>query len=300
MVPDGLDAFRPPWLEALGWAVWRDKQVTAGISLEVLVSFAALPSRQYHNMGKKTKSSSPPTEEERLAWVAMCIQRRLKKMMLDANSFLADSNGELRGNLTAGYVIDFNINWTAEISNSILGSSSRSQFRPLEDYTDYARTIERMVLALVRLINQPTERPRVYVPRTRRQDAAITAMRDFVYGTDLSVHADDDDDSYSQELDALLLELLEAVYYHQLLQTESIASVYDIVMVLLALNANGSFCKASFLTHVCAIQQYMIRATATHSLRLFTLGVNRYVPLSTATTLPDDGIIEDENDKFLT
>ena len=150
----------------------------------------------------------------------------------------------------------------------------------------------------MRLINQPTEGPRVYVPRTRRQDAAITAMRDFVYGTDPSVHADDD--SYSQELDALLLELLEAVYYHQLLQTESIASVYDIVMVLLALNADGSFCKASFLTHVCAIQQYMIRATATHSLRLFTLGANRYVPLSTATTLPDDGIIEDENDKFLT
>lgn len=106
LVPDGLDAFRPPWLEALGWAVWRDKQVTAGISLEALVSFTALPSRRYRSVGRKIKSSSPLTEEERLAWVAMCIQRRLKKMMLDANSFLEHSNGELRGNLTAGYVID--------------------------------------------------------------------------------------------------------------------------------------------------------------------------------------------------
>jgi hypothetical protein len=78
----------------------------AGISLKALLSFAALPSRQYHKAGRKTKFSSPPTEEEQLAWVAMRIQRRLKKMMLDANSFLADSNGELRGNLTAGYVID--------------------------------------------------------------------------------------------------------------------------------------------------------------------------------------------------
>jgi hypothetical protein len=155
-----------------------------------------------------------------------------------------------------------------------------------------------MVLALVRLIDQPMEGARMYVPQTRRHDVAMMAMCDFVYRTDPLVHTDND--SYDQELDALLLEVPKAVYYHGLLQTESIASVYDIVMVLLALNADGSFCKGSFLTHVCAIQQCMIRTTATHSLRLFTLGVNHYVPLSTATTLPTDGIIKDENDKFLT
>jgi hypothetical protein len=105
-VPEGVDAFRPPWLEALGWAAWRDKQLKAGISLEALASFTALPPVKYHNVGRKTKFSSPPTEEERLAWAAMRIQKRLKKMMLDANSFLADSNGELRGNLTARYVFD--------------------------------------------------------------------------------------------------------------------------------------------------------------------------------------------------
>jgi hypothetical protein len=104
LVPDGLDSFRPPWLEALRWATWRDRQIEASLSLQTLLSFCALPTL-YIN-AKKPKFSSPPTEEEKLAWAAGHIQHRLKKMMEDANTFLTESNGELRANLTpVGYVV---------------------------------------------------------------------------------------------------------------------------------------------------------------------------------------------------
>jgi len=156
-----------------------------------------------------------------------------------------------------------------------------------------------MVLALVRWKHQPTDGPQLPMPRTRRQDAAITAMHDFVYQTDPSVH-EENDKVYDEALDKLLLELLEAIYYQELRQTESIASVFDVVMILLSLNPDGSFGKGSFITHVCAVQQYMIRATAAHSLRLFSLGVTHYVPPSTTDSAPANGIIDDENEQFLT
>jgi hypothetical protein len=104
LVPDGLDSFRPPWLEALGWATWQDRQIEASLSLQTLLLFCALPTL-YIN-AKKPKFSSPPTEEEKLTWAAGRIQRRLKKMKEDANMFLTESNGELRANLTpVGYVV---------------------------------------------------------------------------------------------------------------------------------------------------------------------------------------------------
>jgi hypothetical protein len=159
--------------------------------------------------------------------------------------------------------------------------------------------IERTVLALVRWKHQQTEGPQLQLPRTRRQDAAIMAMHDFVYQTD-PLGQGDNDDIYNQALDEVLLELLEAVYYQELRQTESVACIFDVVMILLSLGDDGSLRLASFITHICAVQQYMIRTTAVHSLRLFTQGVTRYVPLSTTTSLPADGIIEDGDDHFLT
>lgn len=151
---------------------------------------------------------------------------------------------------------------------------------------------------LVRWKHQPTGIPRLPLPRTRRQDTAISAMHDFVYQTNPLTHPDEDD-TYDQALDVVLLELLEAVYYQELQQTESAASVFDVIMIILCLNPDGSFSKASYVTHVCAIHQYMIRVTAAHSLRLFKLGMTHYVPL-TATNPPSDGIINDGDDHFLT
>jgi hypothetical protein len=136
-----------------------------------------------------------------------------------------------------------------------------------------------MVLALVRWKHQPMGSSRLPLPRTRRQDAAIDAMHDFVYQTN-PLAQPDGDDTYDQALDVVLLELLEAVYYQELRQTESAASVFDIIMIILCLNPDGSFSKASYVTHMCAIHQYMIRATAAHSLRLFKLGMTHYVPLT--------------------
>ena len=99
VVPDGLDAFRPAWLEALSWLTWRDRQIQAGFTSETLESFAALPPKLYVNPStKKPKFSAPPTEEEKFSWVASRIQHRLKTMMEHANSFLTLS---LRANLTS-------------------------------------------------------------------------------------------------------------------------------------------------------------------------------------------------------
>jgi hypothetical protein len=98
-VPKGTDSFVPPWLEGLGWSTWRDELVKAGISVDVMRSFAALPPQLF---GKKRPTfSSPPTEAETFDWVARRIRIRLTKMMEDANSFLKTANGELRANLTA-------------------------------------------------------------------------------------------------------------------------------------------------------------------------------------------------------
>jgi hypothetical protein len=175
---------------------------------------------------------------------------------------------------------------------------TRSRFREISSYDSYARTIQRMVLALVRWKHQPTGILRLPLPRTRRQDAAISAMHDFVYQSNPLTHPDEDN-TYDQALDVVLLEILEAVYYQELQQAESAASVFDVIMIILCLNSDGSFSKASYVTHICAVHQYMIRVTAAHSLRLFKLGMTHYVPL-TATKPPSDGIIDDGDDHFLT
>jgi hypothetical protein len=293
-VPKGPESFIPPWLDGLGWSTWRDEQVQAGLSVEAMLSLPALPPQLY---GKQRQTfSSPPTEAENFDWVARRIHTRLAKMMEDANSFLKTANGELRTNLTAKWV--FSCGFHLIQAHRLFLARTRSRFREISSYGTYARTIQRMVLALVRWKHQPTGTSQLPLPRTRRQDAAIGALHDFVYQTNPLAHADEDD-TYDQALDAVLLELLEAVYYQELRQTESAASVFDVMMIILCLNPDGSFSKASYVTHICAIHQYAIRVTAAHSLRLFKLGMTHYVPLST-TNSSTDGIIDDGDDHFLT
>jgi hypothetical protein len=154
-------------------------------------------------------------------------------------------------------------------------------------------------LCLVRWQDQATEGPRLQLPRTRRQDDAIKSLHSFVYLADHKASSFNNND-FNKELDKLLLEVLESIYYHQPSHTRPLSCIIDIVIILLSMKNDGSFRKASGVTHLCAIFQYSMRCTATHSLRLHTMGCTQYEPLSPPKSTTEDGIIEEEDDTFLT
>jgi hypothetical protein len=97
-IPQGLDAFCPPWLSQLGWARWRDKQIERGLTTEKLVSFVSAPPRLSR---RKNVFSQQPTVAEKIDWIGGIIQKRLIRMMKDANAYLNTTNFELRADLTA-------------------------------------------------------------------------------------------------------------------------------------------------------------------------------------------------------
>lgn len=153
-------------------------------------------------------------------------------------------------------------------------------------------------MCLLRWKAQSSTSPKLNLLRTRRQDDAITSLYTFMCDSDPR-DTSLVDDSYTQKLDCLLLELLESLQYQKLDHTRYITCILDVVMILLSLNPDGSFRKASETTHHCALLQYMMRTTAVHTLRLHSLGEEEYVPFSPTEASSDDGIIEEPDGTFL-
>jgi hypothetical protein len=150
-----------------------------------------------------------------------------------------------------------------------------------------------MILCLIRWKDQPDEGPRLCLPRTQRQDSAITALHSFVYATQ---PLNDDNTFYDQSLDKVLHEILEAIYYQELHHENYIACIVDVVLILLSLNDDGTIRKGSQITHFCAVQYYLARSTCTHSLRLHSIRETHYVPLSSSEPTRNDGIIDGDDD----
>jgi hypothetical protein len=155
------------------------------------------------------------------------------------------------------------------------------------------------ILALVRIKNQVTNDPQLELRRTQRQERAITNLSNFIYNTNPCDH-EDHDEQYDLLLDEHLHELLEALFYQELMYTKFIACPTDVTLILLSLRADGSFVPASHIGHKCALQQYYMKATPVHSLRLHSAGESKYVPFSaTAVPIEDDEIMADHDEGFL-
>jgi hypothetical protein len=215
-------------------------------------------------------------------------------MLEDANIWLNQSNREIRKQLTAEYVLFVTI--LNPVANPF--HRTRANYREIQNYPKYARVVRRMLLGLVRWKDQLEGDIRLPMPRTPRQELAITALHDFVFAT--NPFCATDESRYDESLDKVLHEMLEALYHHELRHEHFIACILDVLMILLSLNEDGSICKGSQITHLCAIQQYQARSTTVHSLRLFSMGEKKYVPMSTVGPNSGDGIIEDGDDSFVT
>lgn len=155
----------------------------------------------------------------------------------------------------------------------------------------------RCILALVRIKDQPTDRPKLSLRRTERQNNAITNLYEFIYDTNPFDH-EEDDTQYDDFLDEHLHELLEALFYQELMFTTFVSCPTDVTLILLSLRRDGSFVPASQITQKCATQQYTMKATPVHSLRLHSMAESKYIPFS-ATPVDDDDIVADSDEAFL-
>jgi hypothetical protein len=155
----------------------------------------------------------------------------------------------------------------------------------------------KIVLALVRIKDQPTDGPQIELRRTQRQEDAIMNLRNFIYDTNPFDHGGQDED-FNLLLDEHLHELLEALFYQELVFANSIACPTDVTLILLSLRADGSFVPASQVSHKCAVQQYYMKSTPVHSLRIHSTGESKYVPFS-AIPARDDEIVVDNDGVFL-
>jgi hypothetical protein len=178
-------------------------------------------------------------------------------------------------------------------------TSTKSKYREIANYPRYAKNMQRMVLVFLRYKHQPdiADVPKLGLKRTQRQDKAITALHDFVYGANPLVHGEIDVE-FDSQLDKLLHELLESLFYQELHLADAFGCPTDIPLILACLNPDGSFAKASRATFMCAVLQYFVRNTCVHTLRLHSEGQSGYVPL-TDGAISDDEIIPDNDGSFM-
>ena len=157
--------------------------------------------------------------------------------------------------------------------------------------------MHRVVLVLLRYKHQPdvADMPKLGLKRTQRQDQAITALHDFVHSTDPLAHGEIDD-AYDAELDVLLHELLESLFYQELHLSDWLGCPTDTALILMSLNPDGSFPKPSRITFMCAVLQYFARTTVVHTLRLHSGGHIHYTSLTTDDPVADDDQIVADND----
>ena len=180
-------------------------------------------------------------------------------------------------------------------------SRTKSKFREITNFPRYARNMHRIMLVLLRYKHQPdvADIPNLGLKRTQRQDQAISALHDFVYGTDPLAQGDIDDE-YDTELDGLLHELLESLFYQELHLSDWLGCPTDTALILTSLNQDGSFPKPSRITFMCAVLQYFARTTVVHTLRLHSGGHSCYTPLTAGDPVVDDDQIVTDNDGSFT
>lgn len=284
-VPTGTDAYRPPWLERIQWAEWRDEQLKRGLSVEQLVAFKALPPPLHNRDARLTGGvfSSPPLPTEIFFWVARRMQTCLERMIADANSWLNSAAGQLRRDLA-----------TASVSisppqlyllTSLAVDRSKSLYRDVEDQTGYARTMFKIVLISLRIRQHNSgdtpDQVRLKWKLTKRHAEAIDAMLKHIDSTKPPDYLGDPPTSslsdYDNRLNELLHEMLEATFYTTVSAANFIGCPLDVAIILLSLTDDGSFHKASYVTHFCAIEQHWARTTVVHSLRLYDLDSDKYV-----------------------
>lgn len=149
----------------------------------------------------------------------------------------------------------------------------------------------------MRLRDQPQEGPKLECPQTQEEIAAIMALSDFIYNTNPWAHPVGDSD-YDESLDILLHSVLESILYRTLQRTVYITCFMDLVIILLSLTELGNFVPPSCVTHLCAVSQYCARITGLHSLRLFSLGEDHYVPF-VVTDDAQNNIVSNDDGPFL-
>jgi hypothetical protein len=103
-----------------------------------------------------------------------------------------------------------------------------------------------------------TNGPTLQFPCTQRQDRAISSLERFMGPTDHQVRGFNHD--FNDELDRLLVELLEAIFFDHTSPT----TVVETIVMLFCMKEDGSFREPSYVTHICTIVRYSMRIIAAH------------------------------------
>lgn len=118
--------------------------------------------------------------------------------------------------------------------------------------------------------------------RTKWQDDVFWSILTYIQDTNLLDYLGDTPllsfQDYDLRLDKNIHEMLEATFYTTVVSTTFIGHPLDIAIILLSLADDGSFHKASYVTHFCAVEQHWARSTVVHSLRLHACNSKIYVP----------------------
>jgi hypothetical protein len=282
VAPRGVDMAVPLWLKKLGWAAWRDGLLKAGFSILSLRALVALP---------RCPSKETVTLDRVLYLAKQHIHRRLVAMLQDANTWLDQSNSELRTSLTAGSLCSY----FSHCAALLIAFRTRSSYRLLHkaSYDKYGRFFTRILLALLRFGKLRENGSLLRLPRNDRQEKAIDALAAFIFDGHVSLPENGEPECrHDSALDERLFAVLEALFYQILDPTRAVGCPMDFLVMATWLSPGGSNIKASNITQHCAIVQYWARTTVVHSLRLAYGRHPTYVPLEGTADL-DNEIIRD-------
>lgn len=113
--------------------------------------------------------------------------------------------------------------------------------------------------------------------KSPRQDRSFAAFSDFILDplNPPPAHGEPCRE-YDISLDELLFEMLESLFYQNLVPVDGITCPTDLFLTLLWLKDDGSAVAASQATHACAILQYWAYTTVVHTLRLRLTNIPKY------------------------
>ena len=114
-----------------------------------------------------------------------------------------------------------------------------------------------------------SQTPSLDFSRSPREQNAFQAFCTFVLDPENPPPANNQHSAeYDRKLDELLFEILQSLFYRNLVPLNGITCLIDLILMLLWLKADGSAVLPSRATHDCAVFQYWAFTTVIHTLRL--------------------------------
>jgi hypothetical protein len=127
--------------------------------------------------------------------------------------------------------------------------------------------------------------------RNPRQERAFKAFVEFVLNPACPPPMGDQlCTEYDRHLDELLFEVLEALFFQNLVPVHGPTCPLDLVLMLLWLKKDGSAIRASGATHDCAVVQYWAYTTVIHALRLRLDNFSKYRQLEPTGSLSSNNL----------